>query len=141
MQRFLDNKTIVRNFIEQVVNTGNLVAMAQFVAADIVDHNLLPGEPQGLEVYQQHLAAVRHTYRDFHLTIEAQIAEGDLVVTQVTARGIHQNEWFGLPPTGREITLTGINIDRVVDGKIVEHWGEANTLSALLQMGAKITPG
>lgn len=135
-----DNKATVRHFIEQVVNTGNLEAMDQFVAQNIVDHNNPPDAPQGIEVYKQHLAAVRQTYGNFYLTIEAQLAEGELVVTRVTARGTHQNEWFGLKPSGKLITLTGINIDRVVEGKIVEHWGEANTLAALLQMGAKIGP-
>jgi steroid delta-isomerase-like uncharacterized protein len=136
----VDNKTVVRRFIEQVINTGNLEAMAKFVAEDIIDHNLAPDAPQGLEVYREHLAAVYQTYGNFRLTIQRQIAEEDWVVTQVTATGTHQNEWLGLKPSGKQITLTGINIDRVVGGKIVEHWGEANTLGALFQMGAKIVP-
>jgi predicted ester cyclase len=135
-----ENKSIIRQFIEQVINTGDLEAMAKFVAEDIVDHNSPPDAPQGIEAYRQHLAAVRHTYSNFHLAVEAQIAEGDGVVTRVTATGIHQNEWLGLKPSGRQITLTGINIDRVIDDRIVEHWGEANTLGALFQMGAKIVP-
>jgi predicted ester cyclase len=114
--------------------------MAKFVAEDIIDHNLPPDAPQGIEAYRQHLAAVRHTYGDFHLVIEAQIAEDEWVVTRVTVTGIHQQEWLGLKPGGKRITLTGINLDRIVDGKIVEHWGEANTLAALFQMGAKIAP-
>jgi predicted ester cyclase len=132
-----DNKMIVRQFIEQVINTGDLAAMPHFVAEDIIDHNA-PPDAQGIEAYKQHLAAVRHTYGNFHLTVEAQIAEDDLVVTRVTATGIHQNEWFGLKPGGKQIILTGINIDRLVDGKIVEHWREANTIAAMLQMGAKV---
>ncbi len=133
-----DNKRIVRQYIDQVVNTGNLDALEDFIAGDYVDHNAPTDAPQGIQAAKEHLEAVRHTYGDFRLTIEDQIAESDTVVTRVTATGVHQNEWFGLRPSGKRITLTGINIDRVVDGKIVEHWGEAYTVSALIQMGAKI---
>lgn len=134
----LDHKGIVRQYIEQVVNAGDLEAMEKFVADNVVDHNVPPDAPQGIETFRRHLAAVLHTYGDFYLTIEDQIAEGDMVVTRVTARGVHQNEWFGLRPSGKRITLTGINIDRVTGGKIAEHWGEADTISALIQMGGKV---
>jgi predicted ester cyclase len=134
----VENKRIVRDFIEQVVNTGNLQAMDRFISEAIIDHNNAPGSPQGIEVYKAHLSGVFHTYKDFCLTIEDQFLDGDYVITRVTATGIHQNEWLGLKPTGMKITLTGINIDRIKDGKIIEHWGEANTISALFQIGAKI---
>lgn len=137
----LAHKRVVSQYIEQVVNAGDLDAMEKFVADNIVDHNSPPDAPQGIETFKRHLAAVLHTYGNFRLTIEDQIAEGDMVVTRVAARGVHQNEWFGLRPSGKRITLTGINIDRVVGGKIVEHWGEADTVSALIQMGAKIVQG
>ncbi len=133
-----ENKRIVRDFIEQVVNTGNLQMMDHFIAEAIIDHNNAQGSPQGIEVYKEHLSAVFHTYKDFCLTIEDQFLDGDYVITRVTATGIHQNEWLGLKPTGTNVTLTGINIDRIIDGKIIEHWGEANTIGALLQIGAKI---
>jgi len=122
-----------------VVNTGNLDALHEFVAQDYIDHNTPPGSAQGIEEAKRHLEAVHHTYDgDFHVAIEDQIAEGDTVVTRVSATGIHQNEWSGLRPSGRRITLTGIHIDKVIDGKIVEHWAEADLLSALNQMGARI---
>ncbi len=134
----LDNKGVVRQYNEQVVNESGLDAMEKFVADNVVDHNAPPYAPQGIETFRRHLAAVLHTYGDFYLTVEDEIAEGDMVVTRVTATGIHQNEWLGLKPSGKRITLTGINIDRVVSGKIVEHWGEADTISALIQMGGKV---
>jgi predicted ester cyclase len=134
----LDNERVVSQYIEQVINTGNLDAMEKFVADNVVDHYSPPDAPQGIKTFKRHLAAVLHTYGHFRLTIEDQIAEGDMVVTRVTVTGVRQNQWFGLRPSGKRITLTGINIDRVVDGKIVEHWGEADTVSAHIQMGAKI---
>lgn len=115
--------------------------MEEFVAEDYVDHNSPSDAPQGIEGAKRHLEVVRHTYGEFRLTIEYQISEGDIVFTRVTATGIHQTEWFGLRPSGRRITLTGINIDRVLDGKVVEFWGAADTLFALMQMGAWIAQG
>jgi predicted ester cyclase len=63
------------------------------------------------------------------------IAEGDLVVSRVTAVGTQTGERFGVPPTGRRFTSTGIAIHRIADGKIVEHWAETDRLGALQQLG------
>lgn len=133
-------KAVVRAFIEQVVNTGDVDAMDDMVSSGIIDHNNAPDAPQGIEVYKEHLRAVLHTYGAFQMTIEDQFADGEYVITRVTARGIHQHDWLGLAATGAPVSITGINIDRVVDGKIVEHWGEANTIGAIFQMGGKISP-
>ena len=85
---------------------------------------------------KEHILGVRGTYPDLHLTIEQQIAEGDWVVTRITARGTHQGEWLGIRPTGKAVAFTGVNIDKVVDGRIVEHGGAANLLEPLLEIGA-----
>lgn len=83
-----------------------------------------------------HVRGVRSTYPDLVLTVERQIAEGAWVVTQITARGTHRGEWLGIRPTGRQLVFTGVNVDRVVGGKIVEHGGAANMLGPLLEAGA-----
>lgn len=134
-----ENKLLVRRFLEEVVNIGNLDVAGQFIAPTIHDHNMGP-EPLGLEEYKRHILAVRTTYPDFHVTIEDLIAQGDKVVARVTGCGTHLGRWWGVAPTGRQVTITGINIDRIVDGKIVEHWGEADTVSSLLQIGAIAEP-
>jgi predicted ester cyclase len=79
---------------------------------------------------------VRSTYPDLRLTVEQQIAEGEWVVSRVTMRGTHKGEWLGIRPTGKPIRVTAVNIDRVVDGRIVEHGGAANLLGPLLELGA-----
>lgn len=68
--------------------------------------------------------------------MKSQIAEGDVVVTRVTARGTHSGEFRDIPPTNKMIVIEGVNIDRIADGRIVEHWGAANTLEALHAIGA-----
>jgi predicted ester cyclase len=76
------------------------------------------------------------TYPDLSVTVGDQIAEGEMVVTRVTARGTHKGAYLGLTPTNKAIVIEGVNIDRIRDGEIVEHWGAANTLEALVSIGA-----
>jgi predicted ester cyclase len=83
-----------------------------------------------------HVLGVRQTYPDLHVTVEQQIAEGDWVATRVTARGTHLGAWLGMRPTGKPVRITGVNLDRVVGGLIVEHGGAANVLETLLSIGA-----
>jgi predicted ester cyclase len=70
------------------------------------------------------------------VTVGQQVAEGEWVVTRVTGRGTHLGAWLGMEPTGKAVEITEVNIDRVVDGRIVEHGGVADLLGALLAMGA-----
>lgn len=119
-----ENKLLVRRFYEEVVNTGNVSRLAEFIP------------PEALEGMKEHVLGVRNTYPDLHLTIERQIAEGEWVVTCVTARGTHQGVWLGMRPTGKKLAMTGVNVDRVIDGRIVDHGGTANLLEPLLEIGA-----
>ena len=129
-----ENKKLVRQFIEQVVNTGNLEKMREFVADDVVMHNAPPHASPGLDVYRQQLQRLRQTYGNFRLTVALQIAEDDLVVTRVMASVTQKDAERGLLPAGGPLTITGINIDRIAGGKIVEHWGEAGTATSPLSL-------
>jgi predicted ester cyclase len=134
--RVEENKRLVRRFIEEVVNTGEVDQMAEFVSADCVETDGKVRVVSGVEGMARHVQGVREVYAGLCLTVERQIAEGEWVVTQVTARGTHRGEWLGIKPTGRPIVMTGVNVDRVVGGRIVEHGGAANMLEALLEIGA-----
>ena len=131
-----ENKLLVRRFYEEVVNTGNVENIAAFVGTDCVETDGKVRVVSGVGGMASHVAAVRDVYADLHLTIERQIAEGDWVVSLVTARGTHRGSWLGMKPTGRSLVFTGVNVDRVRDGKIVEHGGAANMLEPLLEAGA-----
>ena len=92
--------------------------------------------PIGIDGAGQHVLGVRQTYPDLQVKIEQQIAEGDWVVTRITARGTHAGAWLGIKPTGKVVEITGVNLDKVVEGRIVEHGGAANLLEPLLAIGA-----
>jgi steroid delta-isomerase-like uncharacterized protein len=132
----VDAKALVRRYYEEVVNTGAVDEVARFVSPDYVEVHDNTRHAIGLEGVKQHIRGVRQTYPDLHLTIEQQIAEGEWVATRVTMRGTHLGEWIGIRPTGRVLEVTAVNIDRVVDGRIVEHGGAANLLGPLLEIGA-----
>ncbi len=117
-------KLVARRFIETVVNTGNLDRVAEFIG------------PAAVEETRRHICGVRSTYPDLQVTVGLQIAEGELVVTRVTATGTHKGSHRGIAPTNKSVVIEGVNIARVKSGKIVEHWGAANTLEALVSIGA-----
>jgi predicted ester cyclase len=119
-----DRKSLVRRYLDEVMNTGKLERVADFIAAADV------------EGAKAHIRAVRATYPDLHVSVISQIAEDDVVATRIVAKGTHVGAFWGIEPTNKPICIEAVNIDRVRDGKIVEHWGAANTLEALIQIGA-----
>jgi predicted ester cyclase len=129
-----ESKQLIRRFYTEVVGGGDYSNLDDFVATEYVDHNAAEGG-RGPEVVRTHLEAIRMTLPDFTIQIEDIFAEGDHVITRVTGRGTHLGEWMGIKPTAREVRLKGINIDRVDRGRIAEHWGEADTIGMLTQMG------
>jgi predicted ester cyclase len=129
-----ESKQLIRRFYTEVVDGRDYSNLDSFVATDYVDHNAAEGG-RGPDVVRTHLEAIRSTLPDFTVQVEDIFAEGDYVITRVAGRGTHLGEWMGIKPTGRGVRLKGINIDRVERGRIVEHWGEADTIGMLVQMG------
>ena len=110
-------------------------------AADFVNRSPAPGQAHDREGLTQFNLAIRAAFPDLTVTIDDLIAEGDKVVWRWSARGTQRGELMGIPPTGREVTLTGISIDRLAGGQIVERWGEIDNLGLLQQLGAIPAPG
>jgi len=131
-----ENKKIVRRYIEEAVNTGNVEKLDEFISPDYIE-TLDPSKKiLGVEGARQHIMAVRQTFPDLHLTVEKQISEGDWVVTCITARATHMGEWLGIKPTRKKVEITAVNVDKTVNGRLVEHGGAANMFEALLSIGA-----
>ncbi|MBI4911722.1 MAG: ester cyclase [Acidobacteria bacterium] len=130
------NKLVARRLLEEVVNTGNVDLLPELVSPDCREANDPAGHSVGLDSMRAHVLGVRQTFSDLHLTVEHQIAEGDWVATRVTGRGTHSGVWLGMLPTGKQVEIIAVNLDRIVDGKIIEHGGAANMFEALLGIGA-----
>ncbi len=129
------NRQLVRRFYTEVVGGGDYSNLDSFVAIDYLDHNAAEGG-RGPEVVRTHLEAIRRTLPDFRVQVEDIFAERDYVITRVTGYGTHLGEWMGIEPTGREVRLKGINTGWIDRGRIAGHWGEADTIGMLSQMGA-----
>lgn len=136
-----ENKSLVRRFYEEVVSRGEVSRVAEFVASDCVESYAGKRLASGIEGMTRHITGVRDVYPDLQVVVERQIAEGEWVATQIVARGTHRGSWLGMKPTGRQLEFTGVNIDRVDGGRIVEHGGAANMLEPLLEAGALKTVG
>ena len=132
-----ENKAIARRLVEEAFNEGKLEVVDELAAPGIVSHDSALPEPLvGIDATKASIAAYRDAFPDLKLTVEEQIAEGDLVVTRWTARGTHQGELMGMAPTGKEATVTGITIDRLENGRIAESRTNWDSLGLMQQLGA-----
>ncbi len=127
------NKDLVRRYYEEVVSTGDIERIAEFIASEYTEVYRNVRHVLGIEGAKEHVRGVRRTYPDLRVTVDHQIAEADWVVSLVTARGTHSADWFGIPASGAELEFTGVNVDRVIDGRIAEHGGAANLLEPMLE--------
>ena len=132
------NKTVSRRFFEEVFGKGELNLLDELITTDHVNSGpgSIPGLPTGPEGTKQLVTLYRNAFPDVHFTIDEQIAEGDKVVTRWSAQGTHQGELAGLPATGKSSTVTGIAVDRLVNGKIAESWGIFDEFGLMQQLGA-----
>ncbi|MDQ3855881.1 MAG: ester cyclase [Chloroflexota bacterium] len=126
----------MRRFYEELWSQGNLDAIPELIAEDFVDHHPLPGVPPGREGLAALVVMWRTAFPDMRETVEDLIAKEDKVVGRFTMRGTHSGEFMGIPPTGRRVTMSGIDIVRVAGGKIVEFWYGEHLLELLQQLGA-----
>ena len=136
------NKTIVRRYWEQAWNKGNLTVMDELVASDFDGHPL-PSDPdfgRGPAGQKRLVGMYRTAFPDVRMTIEDMTAEGDRVVLRWTARGTNTGEMMGMPATGKPATVTGIIVNRIAAGKMVEGWGNVDALGMLQQLGVIPTP-
>ncbi|HEY9662822.1 MAG TPA: ester cyclase [Allocoleopsis sp.] len=117
-----ENKRLVRNYFEEVTNQGDLEAISKYIATDFVDHDAPSGLMMGIEGVRETITLLRTAFPDFHATIEDIIAEGDKVVVRNIWHGTHQGSFLNMSPTGKQVTMKGIVIWRIQDGKIVERW-------------------
>ncbi|MDP9441763.1 MAG: ester cyclase [Actinomycetota bacterium] len=128
-------KARARRLAEEVIGQGDLAVAGHLVAADYVHH--VPGDAPapGIAGLEHWVRLVHRTFPDFHVIVEDEIAEGDRVVQRLTVRGTHRGELFGMAPTGKQVELSAIDINRAgPDGRFVEHWSSVGLLDLLHQL-------
>jgi steroid delta-isomerase-like uncharacterized protein len=132
MQR---NKDTVTAFITALFTKGDLGAVDDYLSEDFVNHDPPLGVPDGREGMRAAAAMFRAACPDWHSDLSFLVAEADLVAEVFTAGGTQQGELFGVPASGREVSLGGINIWRLRDGQITERWGRLDEVALLRQLG------
>jgi steroid delta-isomerase-like uncharacterized protein len=137
------NKKIVHRYVEEVSNRRNVDAIGELISDNYIHHydDGTTSKVRGPDYVKESVSSVGSAYPDAHFTIEDMIAEGDKVVYRWTATGTHQGEDMGIAATGKRVTLTGITILRIEDGKIAERWASEDTLGMMRQLGVIPAPG
>ncbi len=134
-----ENKAISRRWREEL-DQGNWAVLDAYLSRDFGLH--MPGSPpQDQAGMKDVLTMIYGAFPDFHTTFEDLVAEGDKVALRMTFSGTHQGEFQGIPPTGKRIMVSAIVIDRIVDGKLAEHWSQFDALGMLQQLGVIPAPG
>jgi steroid delta-isomerase-like uncharacterized protein len=130
-----ENKTATHRWIE-AFNARDMEAEAASRAPGYLAH--VPGAPGPLddEAWTGFIASFAAAFPDLHLTVEASLAEGDLVANRITFRGTHRGDFQGIPATGKQVTFSAMEINRMSGGKVAEHWVELDVFGLLRQLGA-----
>lgn len=135
------NKALVRQLVEEGINQGNIRLVDELLAPDFIEHEELPpGIPPGREAPKVLFTMLRSAFPDFKATIEHLIAEGDTIVLHMTWTGTQQGEFMGIPPTGKSISISVIDIIRIVEGQGAEHWGVMDSMAMMQQLGVVPAP-
>jgi len=129
-------KAVVRRNTEEVQSRGKFEVFEELFADDFVDHTPQPGMTPNKDGVRDLYHRLRVAFPDFRADIHWQAADGELVTTYKTYHGTHQGMFLGVAPTGRKIHFETVDVMRVRNGKITDHWGVANLFSLMQQLGA-----
>lgn len=129
-----ENKAIARQVYE-IVSSGDFERAAEIVDQDAPDNELLPNDPPArlIDTFKATFAEARAGFPDLRITVEDVMAEGDRVAARVVMRGTHRGEFQGLAPTGKWVEVRAMDMFRISNGKIVEHWGHADDPTSVLR--------
>ncbi len=132
------NKQLVRRYVEEMWNQGRLAAAADFLAPDYRRH--MGDRALDAQGQMQRIAGMRAAFPDLRMEIRDLLAEGDRVAMHLRMTGTQQAAFLGVTPSGRSVAMTAVDVLRIADGRIVEHWGAADMLGLMQQMGSLPKP-
>ena len=137
-----NNKAVAHQMLDEVFNQGNMSLADELLSPNYIEHEELPpGVPAGREGLKQTILMTRAAFPDFSATIEDIVAEGDKVAQRITWTGTHKGDFMGIPATGKSVSIQVLDIIRVVDGHIVEHWGLMDSMGLMQQLDVMPAPG
>jgi predicted ester cyclase len=128
-------EALAQRWAQEGVGRGQVEVFNELVLADAIDHSGST-DVRGVEGFKVRTRAVHAAFQDVEVVVEDLLVDGDRVAWRWTLTGTHRGPFLGIPPTGRRVTMTGINIQRVANGVVVEHWSNADQLGLLRQVQA-----
>jgi predicted ester cyclase len=131
-----ENKALMKRFVAEYQTNHDDAILYELVAEDFVDHSALPGMPPGREGVKALFDSFHAAFAGFAARVHDQVAEQDRVVTRKSFHGRHVGDFMGNAPTGRDVRIDVIDIVRLKDGQIVEHWNVVDQLGLMRQLGA-----
>jgi steroid delta-isomerase-like uncharacterized protein len=129
------NKDVVRRLFEEVLNGGRLALLDQLVDASYIEHNPSPNQAPGAAGVRARLAPLRQAFPDLRFELEELIAEGSIVAARYRWQGTHKGTYLGIEPTGRRLSVRGMEFYRVEGGRLREHWDVVDEFGMLSQLG------
>ncbi|MEW5961844.1 MAG: ester cyclase [Chloroflexota bacterium] len=132
-------KTLVRRLFGEAVNKGDLSVVDELIGPGYVNHNF-PAPAPGTEGFKQVITMFRASFPDLYVTLHDVIVEGDKLSTRGSWRGTHQGEFMNIPATGKQVTVSYIDLWRMENGKLVENWVQMDILGLMQQLGVAPAP-
>ena len=129
-----ENKVVYRRFIQEIFNEGRLERLNDLVSPSYTLRDAPPGTQSGPEAIRQIVLMFREGFPDLHITLEELVAEGKLVAARSTFRGTHHGTIFGLKPTGKKVSMPGLTMVHIVEGKLVESWVRNDVMGLMRQL-------
>jgi steroid delta-isomerase-like uncharacterized protein len=131
-----ENESVIRRLYEEFVNEGNEDAFYEIVAEDMKEHEEFPGLTPNREGVKEFFGLMRQAFPDLQFTVEDMLVDGEKVACRFRMKGTHRGEFMGAPPSNSRVEVEGIDIFRVANGQVKEHWGAMDSLNLMQQLGA-----
>jgi predicted ester cyclase len=135
MSTSLNRKEVYREYIREIWELSRLDALEHYFTGDFVDHAAPPGRPPGRAGTRQFFSMLRAAFPDYRMAIELEVAEGKLLVVRLLESGTHHGMLFGIPPTGRRISMSSTRILRFRGRRMCEQWSNRDDLGLMQQLG------
>lgn len=132
-------RTTIQRLYEEVVNEGRLEVLDEIASPDLVEHNPFPGQSQGVEGLKQRAGMIRAAFNP-RFTVEHLLVDGDKAAVMWSNVGTHVGEWFGFGPTGKPVVAHGVDIFRLREGRLAEHWDVVDVTDFFIKVGLLPAP-
>lgn len=129
------NKALIRRLFDEVLNAGNFGLLDQLIGASYVEHNPIAHQAAGATGVRDKIQGMRTAFPDLRFVLEELIGEDAIVAARYRWQGTHKGTFLGIAPTGRRLSVRGMDFYRLEDGRVIEHWDTVDEFGMLSQLG------